>query len=44
MIYEIIELPFSGYIQATEKNGNVKIIPFDDANSDYQRYLEWLEQ
>ena len=30
-------------IERTEKNGIVSYIPEDEANSDYQRYLRWLE-
>jgi hypothetical protein len=30
-------------IKATYENGVVLLIPTDPANSDYQRYLKWLE-
>jgi hypothetical protein len=32
----------TGYVQF-EENGFVNTIPNDPANSDYQRYLRWLE-
>jgi hypothetical protein len=30
-------------IVRTDKNGNISNVPKDPANSDYQRYLRWLE-
>jgi hypothetical protein len=30
-------------IKATYDNGVILLIPKDEANSDYQRYLRWLE-
>jgi hypothetical protein len=42
--YEIIETPMGNtVINATFPNGRVLSIPSDPANSDYQRYLAWLE-
>ena len=35
-------IPFS-YIEKTDENGVVSFIPKDEANSDYQTYLRWLE-
>lgn len=43
MTYEEIETLGSKVIKATDKNGNELWIPLDPANSDYQRYLRWLE-
>lgn len=45
MIYEeIIDSVFNTKtIKATDKNGQESWIPCDPANSDYQRYLRWLE-
>ena len=31
-------------IQATNENGLVIIIPLDNANTDYQKYLEWVAE
>jgi len=31
------------YIERTNDDGTVDMIPTDPANSDYQRYLRWLE-
>lgn len=43
-IYTVIEHPFYGTsIQADYGNGKILSIPCDPANSDYQRYLRWLE-
>jgi hypothetical protein len=43
--YEEIVSPISGnkVISADLENGIVLSIPSDPANSDYQRYLRWLE-
>jgi hypothetical protein len=42
--YEIIELPNGNiFIKKTDKDGKEWGIPTDPANSDYQRYLAWLE-
>jgi hypothetical protein len=43
MRYEIDERPDWTNIIATDDNGNVLCIPVDPGNSDYQRYLRWLE-
>ena len=43
-IYTEISHPFYGTsIQADYGDGRVLSIPTDPANSDYQRYLRWLE-
>ena len=31
------------YIEKTDDDGKVWSIPMDESNSDYQRYLRWLE-
>lgn len=31
------------FIKRTDDNGDIFIIPKDESNSDYQRYLRWLE-
>ena len=31
------------YIKRTDADGKVWNIPADESNSDYQRYLRWLE-
>ena len=44
MTYEKIELPLGGeVIKKTNKDGSELFIPIDSSNSDYQRYLRWLE-
>ena len=43
-IYEIIETATGGeVIKRTDADGKEWFIPKDEANSDYQRYLRWLE-
>jgi hypothetical protein len=43
-IYEEITSELGGScIKATYENGIVLLIPKDPTNSDYQRYLAWLE-
>ena len=39
---EISELN-TKWIEQTNEDGFVSIIPIDEGNSDYQRYLRWLE-
>lgn len=42
--YKVIENEGSvPYIERTDADGKVWSIPMDEANSDYQRYLAWLE-
>jgi len=40
--YEVIENEFGTTIARTDENGIVTWIPAEPANSDYQRYLRWL--
>jgi hypothetical protein len=42
--YEIIENQFSSMIKRTDDEGTVWWIPQDPANSDYQAYLDQLEE
>lgn len=42
--YEVIEHPeFGRSIKRTDPNGEIWSFLEDPANSDYQRYLRWLE-
>jgi len=41
--YMIKETPFGNTVIEYEENGVRYSIPSDPANSDYQRYLAWLE-
>ena len=44
LIYTEIKDDFGGLsIKAEYDNGLVLLIPTDPTNSDYQRYLRWLE-
>tara|TARA_Y100000114_G_C11543916_1_gene223940 strand:+ start:295 stop:480 length:186 start_codon:yes stop_codon:yes gene_type:complete len=42
-IYKLIKDPIRGVVnQVKKQNDNIiTIIPFDEANTDYQEYLEW---
>lgn len=41
--YVEIESPYGVKLIQWDDNGEVRWIPTDPANSDYQRYLRWLE-
>lgn len=41
--YEIIERDGVEFIYRTDDDGKTWGIPMDESNSDYQRYLRWLE-
>lgn len=44
MGYKIITSELEGsfqYIEHTDSDGNVFVIPMEDSNSDYQAYLAW---
>lgn len=32
------------YVERTDDNGVSWAIPFDEANTDYQEYLKWLDE
>tara|TARA_B100000927_G_scaffold262845_1_gene234014 strand:+ start:140 stop:319 length:180 start_codon:yes stop_codon:yes gene_type:complete len=44
-IYKLIKNPVTGTVdQVKKQNGDVTIIiPFNEANTDYQEYLEWAK-
>ena len=31
------------YLEMTEADGTIRFVPMVEGNSDYQRYLRWLE-
>jgi hypothetical protein len=42
--YKIIEETHGySYIEKTKEDGTISFVPMDESNSDYQRYLAWLE-
>ena len=45
-IYKLIKDPIKDTISVvkTIKNSTVLCIPFDEANTDYQEYLEWVAE
>tara|TARA_R100000654_G_scaffold37274_3_gene62889 strand:+ start:1608 stop:1790 length:183 start_codon:yes stop_codon:yes gene_type:complete len=45
-IYKLVNNPITGVTdQVKKQNGNVvTIIPFDEANTDYQEYLAWVAE
>ena len=48
MSYKLVKNPFTNQIdcvQLTDSTTNVVlIIPFDEENTDYQEYLEWVAE
>jgi len=47
MSYKLVTSELLGayqYIEYTDENGIVWNIPIEEANSDYQAYLVWLEE
>jgi len=43
MEYELIESENQKFVKKTDSDGKTFWIPCDESNSDYQRYLRWLE-
>ncbi len=41
--YEIVEDQYGKVLVRTSDDGVISFVPSDPANSDYQRYLAWLE-
>ena len=47
MTYKLIKNTITSIVDQvkyTDSTNRVKIIPFDEANSDYQEYLEWVAE
>ena len=45
--YKLVTDIISGNIQSvkrTDASGAIAFVPFDDANKDYQQYLEWVAE
>ena len=45
MTYKLIKNSLTSVVdqvEYTDETNRVKIIPFDEANRDYQEYLEWV--
>ena len=44
-IYKLVKDSISGEVASveTQTGNNLKCIPFDEANTDYQKYLEWAK-
>lgn len=44
-IYKLCNSPYDGTLMNIKKqvNGNETYIPLDEANTDYQEYLEWAK-
>lgn len=44
-IYKLVKNPFTDVIESVkmQKNSDIIYIPFDEANTDYQAYLEWAK-
>jgi hypothetical protein len=42
-MYELVENPMGSFIRKFNANGGESHIPIDSENTDYQRYLRWVE-
>ena len=45
-IYKLVKNPFSNEeesVKIVDADSNTKFIPIDEANTDYQKYLEWAK-
>ena len=43
-MYKLIKDNISGSINIVQRLSDNAFIPFDEANTDYQAYLKWLEE
>ena len=45
-IYKLLKNPITNVVDSVKKmDGNIlNVIPFHEANSDYQEYLEWVSK
>lgn len=41
--YEILTSSYGEEYVKWDDNGTIRFIPMEESNSDYQRYLRWLE-
>ena len=47
MTYKLVKDPLNGVVSGVEYTDSTNIIrsiPFDEANSDYQKYLKWVAE
>jgi hypothetical protein len=42
--YKLISNSFGGEPKIVKRNSDGAFIPFDEANTDYQEYLEWIAE
>ena len=42
-MYQLLPDTFSGAAQCVKRITDSAFIPFDSSNTDYQRYLKWLD-
>jgi hypothetical protein len=43
-MYKLIKDIFSNEIKSVQRLSDNAVIPFDQANTDYQAYLKWLDE
>tara|TARA_B100000519_G_scaffold198950_1_gene209314 strand:- start:37 stop:219 length:183 start_codon:yes stop_codon:yes gene_type:complete len=45
-IYKLIKDPMIGVVNQvkTQTDGTITIIPFDETNTDYEKYLAWVAE
>jgi hypothetical protein len=41
--YKLVQNGLTSIIEMTEEDGTMRFVPIAEDNSDYQRYLRWLE-
>ena len=47
MTYKLVKDPMTGVVDTVEYSDSsniIRSIPFDEANTDYQEYLEWVAE
>jgi hypothetical protein len=43
-MYKLIKDKLTGETKSVQRLSDTAFIPFDQANTDYQQYLKWLEE
>ena len=43
-MYKLIKSAFTGKINSVQRLSDNAFIPFNEANTDYQSYIKWVEE
>lgn len=43
-MYKLIKNQLTGYVELVQRISDNAFIPFDESNSDYQAYLQWISE